>query len=91
MRAALTNVERGNTDAAIVYRTDAATGRDLLILDIIPPGSHSPIVYPAVVISRSERPERAREFAEFLVGDAAGRIFARFGFDPAPDGPREQQ
>jgi molybdate transport system substrate-binding protein len=89
VRAALTNVERGNTDVAIVYRTDAATGRDLLTFDIIPPGSHSPIVYPVVVISRSERSGAAQEFAEFLGGDAARRIFARFGFDPAPDGPRE--
>ncbi len=91
VRAALTNVERGNTDAAIVYRTDAVTGNDLLIADIVPPGSHSPVVYPVAVISRSERPEAALRFAEFLDGEAAGRIFERFGFDPAPDGQYEQQ
>jgi molybdate transport system substrate-binding protein len=89
VRAALTNVERGNTDAAVVYRTDAATASGLLIFDIIPPGSHSPIIYPAVVTIHSQRPDAARAFAEFLGGDAAGRIFARFGFAPAPDGPAE--
>jgi molybdate transport system substrate-binding protein len=82
VRASLTNAERGNTDAAIVYRTDAVSGRDLQILDIIPPDSHSPIVYPAVVTTRSQRPEAALKFAEFLVGEAAGKVFARYGFTP---------
>lgn len=82
VRASLTNAERGNTDAAIVYRTDAVSGSDLQILDIIPPDSHSPIVYPVVVTTRTKRPEAARRFAEFLVGEAAGKIFARYGFTP---------
>ncbi len=85
VRASLANAERGNTDAAIVYRTDAVSGNDLQILDIIPPDSHSPIVYPVVVITRSERPEAALEFAEFLVGQAAGEIFTRYGFTPLFD------
>lgn len=80
VRAALTNVERGNTDTALVYRTDAMSGEGLAVFDIVPADSHSAIIYPAAVIASSDRPGEARRFAEFLAGPEAQRVFARFGF-----------
>ena len=87
VRAALTNVERGNTDFAIVYRTDAASGDGLIVLDIVPDGSHPQIVYPVVVVAGSDRAAAARRFAEFLAGARAMEVFGRYGFPPAPSGP----
>ena len=83
VRAALTNVERGNTELAIVYRTDAASGEGLTILDIVPDGSHPPIVYPVAVVADGARADRARRFAGFLAGARATEAFARLGFSPA--------
>ena len=82
VRATLAYVETGNVDAALVYRTDANIARGVLTLDIVPPESHLPIVYPAAVIRRSERKASAREFLEFLRGGVAGSIFLRHGFQP---------
>ena len=82
VRATLAYVESGNVDAALVYQTDAAIAGDVQVLDIVPPESHSAIVYPAAVIKRSERKIEAREFLVFLRGQAAKSIFLRHGFLP---------
>ena len=88
VRAALTNVERGNTDLAIVYRTDALSGEGLVILDIVDAGSHSPIVYPIALVARDERAEAARRFASYLTGTRAQSAFSRYGFSRPPAGPQ---
>ena len=82
VRATLAYVEAGNVDAALVYQTDAAVAGGVLTLDIVPPESHMPIVYPAAVIRRSERKVSAREFLEFLRDGPARSIFLRHGFQP---------
>ncbi len=83
VRATLTYVERGNADAAVVYRTDAVTADGLEIYDIVPPDSHSPIVYPAAILERSERQGLAARFLAFLTGRTAQAIFRSHGFEPA--------
>ena len=88
VRAALTNVERGNTDLAIVYRTDALSGEGLVILDIVDAASHSPIVYPVALTARGERAEPARRFASYLAGPRARDAFSRYGFARPPAGPQ---
>ena len=45
VRATMAYVESGNVDAAIVYKTDAAVAEDALVLDVVPPGSYSPVIY----------------------------------------------
>ena len=81
-RATLAYVESGNVDAALVYQTDAAIAGDVQALDIVPPESHSAIVYPAAIIKRSEHKVEAREFLEFLRGQTAKSIFIKHGFQP---------
>ncbi len=88
VRAALTNVERGNTDLAIVYRTDALSGEGLVILDIVDAGSHSPIVYPIALVARGARAEAARRFVSYLTGTRAQSAFSRYGFSRPPAGPQ---
>jgi molybdate transport system substrate-binding protein len=76
VRAALTAVENGSADAAIVYRTDAAMAKQAKVA--FEPVEQPNIVYPIAVLSRARRAE-AERFVEFVLG--AGReTFDRFGF-----------
>ena len=83
VRATLAYVESSNVDAAIVYVTDARAGRNIEVLDIVPPGSYSPIRYPAVIVTKSEQKVGAAEFLDFLRSEQAREIFRRHGFVPA--------
>ena len=83
VRATLTYVETGNADAAVVYRTDAVTADGVEIYDIVPPDSHSPIIYPAAIVERSESQALAAKFLAYLTGDTAQAIFRSHGFEPA--------
>ncbi len=82
VRAALNYVRSGNVDAAIVYMTDGLTEPDLLIWDIVPADSYSPISYPAAVIvdGDGDRHRDANMFAEFLVSPEIVDIFHSYGF-----------
>ncbi len=82
VRSTLTYVERGNADAALVYRTDAVSADGVEIYDIVPPGSHSPILYPAAIIDRSESKALAAKFLAYLTGVTAQEIFRSHGFEP---------
>lgn len=80
VRAALTAVQNGSTDAAIVYATDAAIVERLRTVVVIA-GPDSPrIVYPAAVVRTSRQQAAASRFIEFLRGPAAQKIFQRHGF-----------
>ena len=80
VRVALAYVESGNVGAAIVYKTDAVLSDRVRVFDIIPNGSHSPIIYPAAIIVNSENNVGAQRFIDFLVSDSADRVWERFGF-----------
>ncbi len=80
VRAALNYVKSGNVDAAIVYMTDGLTEPGLLIWDIIPRDSYSPISYPAAVIGDGNRHRGANVFVEFLVSPEIADIFHSYGF-----------
>ena len=80
VRATLVYVQTGNASAALVYETDAATARDLLAQDIVPPESYSPVVYPSIIVRRSEKKELAAEFVKLLLSDRARQIFLQHGF-----------
>ena len=87
VRAALTVVENGSADAAIVYETDAALSTGATTAFIVS-GPHAPrIIYPAAMVVRSRQPEAARRFLSFLRGSAASAIFRRFGFTPLATTP----
>ncbi|HEU4621056.1 MAG TPA: molybdate ABC transporter substrate-binding protein [Burkholderiaceae bacterium] len=80
-RAALALVERGEVPLGIVYATDAAHSREVVVACAIAPEHHAPIVYPMVLIARgaSVSPE-ARAFAQWLAGPRGREIFLRHGF-----------
>src|SRR4051812_41335501 len=87
VRAALTVVENGSAEAAIVYETDAALSTAAVTAFVVA-GPHAPrIVYPAALVARSRQREASRRFLSFLRGSAAGAIFRRFGFSPLATAP----
>ena len=80
VRAALNYVKSGNVDAAIVYMTDGLTEPNLLIWDIVPPDSYTPISYPVAVIEAENRNQSGQKFVEFLVSPEVADIFLSYGF-----------
>jgi len=87
VRAALTVVENGSADAAIVYETDAALSTSIVTAFVVAGPDAPRIVYPAAVVARSRQPEAARRFLSFLHSSAASTIFRRFGFSPLATAP----
>ena len=82
VRAALRFVEAGEAAAAVVYETDAlAAGDKVVIAGKFPPGSHTPIVYPAAAVKAGSADE-ARAFLDFLASDKAKTAFVAAGFGP---------
>lgn len=82
VRAAMAFVEAGNADVAVVYRTDAAIARGVEVLDIMPPDSYGPIVYPIILVKSSEAMDTEVAFKEFLLSPDVQEIFRSHGFEP---------
>lgn len=81
VRAALTLADLGETEMAVVYRSDATAAPSLAILATFPEETHPPIVYPAAVTAESAAPEAAASLLKWLQGEAAAAIFLSAGFD----------
>jgi molybdate transport system substrate-binding protein len=79
VRSALVLVERGEASAGIVYSTDAAASRHVVIAGTFPEPSHDPIVYGAALVQGRDG-ERARAFLDFLGSAVARDVFERHGF-----------
>jgi len=78
-------VERGETAAGIIYRTDARlAGENIVLGPEVPPDAHAPIVYEAAVPRDAAAPGAARLFLDFLTSGEGQAILSRFGFLPAP-------
>lgn len=82
VRVALTIVERGEVEAAIVYRSDMRAVPGLSAAHVFDPASHGAIVYPAALTLGAS--EAARAYLDFLAGDEAAAIFMQHGFVAPP-------
>jgi molybdate transport system substrate-binding protein len=80
VRQVLAYVEAGEVDAGVVYATDALTSKGVKVAAVAPAGSHSPVVYPAAVVSASANAGTARDFLQWLSGTGAKAVFAKYGF-----------
>lgn len=80
VRQVLHYVESGEVQAGIVYRTDAATSRKVVILAEAPPGAHAPVIYPMAVLKESRHGAQAGAFAEYLRSARGREILAKYGF-----------
>jgi len=79
VRAALLLVERGEAPAGIVYATDAAVSKAVMVAGTFPAGSHDPVSYPFAVTKSGDMPE-ARALLTFLAGPQARAVFVQRGF-----------
>lgn len=82
VRQILAKISLGEGDAAIVYRTDAATAPDKV--DAIPIPAEIDVVaeYPITVLTRARHPELARAWVEHVQSPAGQAVLARAGFEP---------
>ena len=79
VRGALLLVERGEAPAGIVYATDAAVSKGVMIAGVFPADSHDPVSYPFAVTKSGDTPE-ARSVLGFLTSPPARAIFVQRGF-----------
>ena len=87
VRLALSAVEAGAADAAIVYHTDVATAAHAREALLIPADKGPHIVYPASIVRAGGNPAGGRRFLAFLQTAEAAAVFMRAGFI-APAGVR---
>ncbi len=79
VRAALALVERGEAAAGIVYATDAAIAKNVVVAGTFPADSHEPVVYPFALVKGNDTPA-AKAYFTFLQGPEAKAIYAKYGF-----------
>lgn len=82
VRATLAYVAAGNVDVAVVYQTDTTLSKNVKVLYQFPAETHTPIVYPAVVLKDSARKQVAQQFIGYLKTARATEIFEKHGFIP---------
>ena len=79
VRAALMLVQRQETELGIVYKTDAAVGTNIYVVDTFDPTLHEPIYYTAAMLTHVDA-AIAQPFYDHLTGQIALGIFKRHGF-----------
>ena len=79
VRAALVLVSRGEAPFGIVYRTDALADGGVRIVDVFPPDSHPPIVYPVALVAGSKSPA-GPELLAYLRSAPARAVWEKHGF-----------
>lgn len=80
VRQALRYVESGNTDAGIVFFSDAKSSQKVKRVEIAPPTTHSSIVLPIAILKSSKNVNSAKDFIQFLSSNQAKTVFKNQGF-----------
>ena len=81
VRAALTKVELGEVDAALVYRTDVIAAGDKVEGIEFPESDEAVNDYPLVLVRDAFNPDAAQDFMDFVLGDAGRTALAEAGFE----------
>jgi len=80
VRQALTYADRGETEGAFVYKTDALMAAEAVIFFEVPQALYDRITYPiALTVEGVKKPE-AKAFYKFLTGPQAMQVFLKYGF-----------
>ena len=85
VRQVLAKVGLGEADAAIVYRTDAATAKDKVEAIAIPADVNVVAEYPIAALSRARQAALAKEFVDLVLSNAGRETLSRFGFRAGND------
>ncbi len=80
VREVLAQVETGNVEAGVVYRTDALTSPRVKIVAMAPKNLHAPIRYPGAIVSGAANRPLAAQFLAFLRSKTAKTKFKAAGF-----------
>jgi molybdate transport system substrate-binding protein len=83
VRQVLTYVETGNTEAGVVYKTDALSSDKVEIAATADAATHEPIVYPLGIVQATKHPRETEALYQWLQGEEAKQIFAKYGFQTA--------
>jgi molybdate transport system substrate-binding protein len=80
VRQALVYADRGETEGAFVYKTDALLATQAVILFEVPQNLYDRIVYSvALTVDGVKKPE-AKAFYTFITGPESMKIFMQYGF-----------
>ena len=82
VRQVLAKVTLGEADAAIVYRTDARTAKDRVLVVTIPPELNVIAEYPIAAVEGAPHPALARAWMDLARSEQGQRILADMGFMP---------
>ncbi|WP_099021742.1 molybdate ABC transporter substrate-binding protein [Mycolicibacterium palauense] len=82
VRAALTKVELGEVDAALVYTTDAQSAGDAVQSIEFPESARAVNVYPIAVLKESPHPAAARAFVDLVLSQQGQDALRAAGFRP---------
>ncbi len=74
-------VSEAAVDCGIIYATDAFSA-GLTIVDTATAEMCGQVIYPAAVLNTTKHEQAARDFLEYLTGDAADAVFEAVGFTP---------
>jgi molybdate transport system substrate-binding protein len=81
VKAALTKVELGEVDAALVYRTDVLAAGDRVEGLAFPEADQAVNDYPLAGLADARNPEGARAFVDYVLSPAGQEVLADAGFD----------
>lgn len=84
VRTVLSWTANGETEAAVVYATDARVESKVKVAFTFPTGSHPPIVYPVAVLTGTTNATAAGDFLAFCKGPEGLAIFTTAGFTALP-------
>lgn len=79
VRQALDYVARGEVDAGFAYGTDAALMPEKVKVAFSVP-TETPILYPIAPITKSDKPELAQSFIDFVASSEAQAVLVKYGF-----------
>ncbi len=77
VRAALNFVARGECQLGIVYATDAAISKNVVIIGTFPKNTHQAIIYPIGLVKKNTE---SMKFYKFLQSSQATKVFKKYGF-----------
>ncbi len=84
--AVMNLIETGRAEAGIVYRADAIGSGHMRIIDEVPPGRHTPVLFGGAVVStcRETSCAASEEFLDFLASPRIQKLLLKYGFDSVP-------
>lgn len=80
VRQALMYADRGETDGAFVYKTDALLARNAVILLAVPQNLYNEVTYPIAPTKEGLASPQALAFLDFLKTEQASTILEKYGF-----------